>query len=253
METHPTPLDHRSQARRLMRASHSASLATIWSDPQDAPAASPAASPGGPPPYASLVTVACDHDGSPILLLSKLADHTRNIVRDPRVALLFEAASGLDNPQTGPRVTVMGRIVPSTEPRHRDRFLARHPGAAFYAGFADFAFYRVEMERFHFVGGFARALWFTDRLTCPVSLAEDEAAILAHMNADHAEAVDLYARILLGQDGGGWRMTAIDAEGLDLTREDRTLRLAFDETLRDAAGARALLARLAAEARNRGA
>ncbi|WP_142848841.1 HugZ family protein [Telmatospirillum sp. J64-1] len=235
-------LDHRSLTRRLMRASPKASLATLLPQPES-----------GPAPYASLVTVACDHDASPILLLSQLADHSRNIQADARVSLLFDGTTGFDNPQAGPRATVMGRIRRSDEPRHRARFLARHPAAALYAGFTDFAFYVVEMERAHFVGGFARAVWLEGRLKAEASLAtamaEAEAAILAHMNADHAEALDLYANILLGLPGTGWRMAGIDLDGLDLALGEKVARLDFDRPLKSPDQARATLVALAAHAR----
>ncbi len=129
-------------ARRLLRAAESASLATIERDA------------GGP--YASLVLVAADQDGSPILLLSDLAEHSRNLAADDRASLLFDGTAGLEDRLTGPRLTVLGRAIASDAPSHRARFLARHPGAAQYADFGDFRFYRVAVERAHLVAGFGR-------------------------------------------------------------------------------------------------
>jgi hypothetical protein len=94
---------------------------------------------GGAWPYASLVLVAVDHDLSPILLMSDLAEHSKAIAADPRVALLFDGTAGLAQPLTGPRVTVMGRAARTDDPRLKSRFLRHHPDAALYAGFADFA------------------------------------------------------------------------------------------------------------------
>src|SRR5262245_59866920 len=94
-------------------------------------------------PYSSLVLSACAHDATPLLLLSRLAQHTQNLLADPRASLLFDGTAGLDDPLTGPRVTVMGRIERSDDPLLRARFVARHPSAALYAGFADFALYRL--------------------------------------------------------------------------------------------------------------
>ncbi len=111
-------------------------------------------------PYVSLVTVAFDDDLSPILLLSQLADHTRNLAADGRAALLLDGTDGLDNPQTGPRVTLVGVAAPDDAPRLRARFLDRHPGAREYADFADFAIWRMRLDKAHFVGGFGRAVWF---------------------------------------------------------------------------------------------
>ena len=228
-------------ARGLMRRARSAALATSLRDEDGRP-------------YVSLVTVACDCDGSPLLLLSDLADHTRNLAADPRASLLFEAASRRANPQTGPRVTVLGRIERSDHERHRRRFLARHPGAALYAGFADFGCYRMTVERAHFVGGFARARWLTgsdivlDGNTAEAT-AEAEPGILAHMNADHAEAVGLYANRLLGRRGEGWTMIAVDPEGCDLGRGSVLARLDFPRLAADPASVREILVALAARAR----
>jgi heme iron utilization protein len=209
-------------------------------------------------PYASLVTYACDHDARPIFLFSRLADHTRNLDTDPRASLLVEAASGRPNPQTGPRLGLVGTVTASDEPRHRARFLARHPGAAQYAGFADFRIYSMAVEKAHWVGGFARAQWLpARRLMTPdaaaTALAEAEDGIVRHMNDDHAEALDLYARVLLRRRSTGWRLAGADADGLDLMRDGRTARLDFPRPVADAAGMREVLVGLAAEARARSA
>lgn len=230
-------------ARTIMRRARSAALAT--SMPSD-----------DGYPYVSLVTVATDVDASPILLLSDLADHTRNLQADGRASLLFEEASGRDNPQTGPRVTVLGRIRRDDDARLRRRFLARHPSAAFYAEFADFHFYTMAVERAHFVGGFARAHWMEGQALLPdpaaaAAVAACEASAIAHMNADHADAVQLYAARLLGRGGSGWQMAAIDPDGCDLVAGNRHARLDFPQPVADAASLRAVLADLAAGVRTR--
>src|SRR3954464_14464560 len=93
-------------------------------------------------PYASLALVAVDHDLSPLLLLSDLAEHTKAIAADPRVSLLFDGTGGLDHPLTGPRVTLVGRAARTDDARLAQRFIARHPDAEMYVGFKDFHFYR---------------------------------------------------------------------------------------------------------------
>lgn len=205
-------------------------------------------------PYASLVTVACDVDASPILLLSQLSDHTRNLAEDPRASLLIEAASRRANPQTGPRATLMGRIEPSADERHRRRFLARHPSASLYAGFADFGVYRMTVERAHSVGGFARAVWMDGAKAradadAAATLAAAEPGVLEHMNADHAEAIGLYARRLLGRRGDGWSMVAVDPDGCDLRRGAALARLDFPEPVGDVGALREALVSLAHRAR----
>lgn len=237
--TEPTP---GQIVRGVIRAQDRATLATIMRP--DAPDAGS--------PYASLVLMAVDHDASPLLLISGLADHTRNIAANAAVSLLFDGTAGLDEPLTGPRVTVQGRAERSVEPHHRARFLARHPGAALYADFKDFAFYRVAVARAHLVAGFGRIHWIAANDVLGAGSAALQAAepeIVAHMNADHADAVRLYANRLLGRAGDDWVMTGIDPEGVDLRRGGAVARLAFDQPVHDAESARAELVRLAKRAR----
>jgi putative heme iron utilization protein len=110
-------------------------------------------------PYASLVLLAMAADGTPLLLLSDLAEHTRNLAGEPRAALLLDGTAGLDEPLTGPRLTLLGRVVRSTDQADAEQYLARHPGASLYAGFADFRFHRLVVERVHLVAGFGRIHW----------------------------------------------------------------------------------------------
>ena len=203
-------------------------------------------------PYASLVLVAADHDLSPILLLSDLAEHTKAIAADGRVSLLFDGTQGLEQPLTGPRVTLVGRAERTADERLGRRFLARHPDAAMYAGFKDFSLYRVVVERAHLVAGFGKIRWLsTAELAVPVpaGLAESEDGIVRHMNEDHADAVQLYAGKLLGLAGSDWRMTGIDAEGIDLRQAGHVARLAFDTPLSSAREARKVLVALVGKAR----
>jgi heme iron utilization protein len=224
------------EARRLIRRLDRASLASAqegW-------------------PYASLVLTASDQDASPLLLLSDLAEHSKNIRRDSRVSLLVDGTAGYADPLTGPRITVLGRAVEATEPRLLSRFTARHPSAAAYAAFADFRLYRVDVARAHLVAGFGRIDWIAaDDLLCAAApaLQAAEAEILRHMNEDHAEAIALYARRLAGMAGEGWRLTGIDPEGIDLRQGGRTARLDFAVPVRDAEAARAALIALARRAR----
>lgn len=203
-------------------------------------------------PYASLVLVAVDHDLSPLLLMSALALHSQAIKADDRVSLLFDGTTGLDQPLTGPRVTLLGRAAPSDDPRARQRFLARHPDAAMYADFGDFRFYRVALERAHLVGGFGKIRWIEPAELMPVpppALVEAEAGIVAHMNDDHAAAIDLYAAKLLGLSGTGWRMTGIDGDGIDLRHGGTVARLALPHPVDGPEGARKALIALVAKAR----
>ncbi len=182
-------------------------------------------------PYASLVLVAADLDGSPLLLLSDLAQHSRNLAFDPRLSLLFDATEGHPDPLAGPRLTVLGQVEAVADRRRLARFAARHPSAAAYAGFADFRLYRVAVERGHLVAGFGRIEWIEAAALLSASdtsaLAAAEPALLARLNQDHPEAIARCAHQLLGRSGDGWRLTGIDPDGIDLRRADETGRLEF--------------------------
>jgi heme iron utilization protein len=206
-------------------------------------------------PYVSLVAAACDSDASPLLLLSDLAQHTRNLAAEPSVSLLFEDVGGHADPLAGPRLTLLGRAEQSEDPRALARFTARHPASASYASFADFHLYRIAIERGHLVAGFGRINWI-EALDLGFSadasaLATAEPGILDHMNRDHADAIELYARHLLGRREIGWRMTGIDPEGIDLRSGGETARLDFDAPVLTPAAARRTLAALAQRAREK--
>jgi len=228
-----TPASH---ARRLMRGADRASLATSregW-------------------PYASLVLVALAPEGMPLLLLSDLAEHAKNLKREKRASLLFDGTAGHEDPLTGPRVSVLGTVEPVEDPLLLARFTRRHPSAAAYVGFADFRLYRLSPARAHLVAGFGRIDWVEAAdLLVPASpaLAAAEADILAHMNQDHADTLDLYAARIAGAGGTGWRMTGIDPEGIDLRHAGSIARLDFRAPVGDAEGARAALVGLAKSAR----
>jgi hypothetical protein len=228
------------RCRRLLRRCTVAALATAERDQ-------------GGWPYATLIQVAVAHDGTPLVLLSDLADHTKNFAHDDRVSLLFDDVRGLENPLTGTRVTVQGRIErlgeSDADNRLRARYLARIPNATDYTAFTDFNFYRVVPERLHLVAGFGRIHWLAapDVLLAPActgTLAEEEAGILDHMNTDHADAVDLYAGSVVADAPAGWRMTGIDPEGIDLQREGAHARVDFDSGVADGESARRALVAL---------
>src|SRR5580693_7071651 len=244
-ENAPVPdFDPKSIAKGLLRTTRAGSLATIDRNTGH--------------PFASLVNVATDVDGSPLVLVSRLSTHTANLETDGRASLLL-ASSGKGDPLAYPRLTVLGGFATIArddpqEPRARRRFLARHPKSELYAGFADFSFWRLNAVSAHLNAGFARAadLKAADVIT-DVSDAEDlidgEASAVAHMNADHADAIRLYATKLLGADDGAWQLTGVDPDGIDLAQSDATLRLPFLQRVTTAQALRKALVEFAAQAR----
>jgi putative heme iron utilization protein len=232
---HPVAL-----ARRLLRAALKASLATL--------------DPNSGHPYASLVLIATEPDGTPTFLVSRLARHTRNLQKDARASLLIGATEESGDPLAGARITLLGEARPCASATARPRFLARHPAAAGYAEFADFAMYGLAVEGAHLVAGFGRIVDLAGpEITLDTSAAGGliaaEPDILAHMNADHSEAVALYATALAGAPPGPWRMSGIDPEGIDLLHRDKAARVAFPRPILTPAEARACLAALAQQAR----
>jgi putative heme iron utilization protein len=211
-------------ARQLVRACNRASLGTRLA--------------GDGRAYVSLTATATDIDGSPLLLLSTLADHTRNLLADPAVSLLFEGTAGFANPQEGPRATVMGRIARAGETdlaQVRRRYLARHPGAALYADFKDFAFFRVTMERIHWVGGFARAAWLERHIVVDPRTAQRFIAAEPDLLKALQPSAAQIARSMLKHEGGAWTLTALDPDGGVLMQGNETHRFAFETPLDDPA------------------
>jgi putative heme iron utilization protein len=244
-ENAPAPdFDPKAVAKALLRATRAGALATIDRNTGH--------------PFASLVNVATDVDGSPLILVSRLSTHTANLEVDGRASLLL-AATGKGDPLAHPRLTLLGSFIQiarddAAEPRIRRRFLARHPKSELYAGFGDFSFWRLQTVSAHLNGGFARAadLKAADVLTDVAGadgLVEAEASAVTHMNDDHAEAVRLYATKLLGAEDGAWRLTGLDPDGLDLARGDTTLRLPFARRITSAEQLRKAVVELAAKAR----
>ena len=225
-------------AKRLVREARIGALASVASDGR---------------PYASLVTAATAADNAPVLLLSRLARHTENILRDPRVSLLIDERSGAD-PLSVARVSLAGRIAPTDDAGAARRFLARHPSASGYASFADFGFWRIEVESAHLVAGFGRIVELTrDQILTATEDAADllavEESAVAHMNEDHREAIGLYATRLLGAEAEEWKIIGIDPEGCDLMAGEIVRRLDFPQRINSAVELRKMLVALADKAR----
>lgn len=196
-----------AEVRGLMRSRAVASLATQLA--------------GSGWPYVSLVLVATAVDGAPLLLLSRLAEHTKNIAGDARVSLLFDATEEAPSRLAGARATVLGRAMRSDDKAELARFLQRHPEAEAYAGFADFGLFRVHVDRAHLVAGFGRIHWVDEReivLTGTAAFARDADAVLQGLQ--NAPAIQ--------KQLGAWSLTGCDPEGCDLRAGQKTARVAFD-------------------------
>ena len=239
----PSPdFDPSRSAKSLLRRSRQGALATLMVNRGD--------------PYCSLVNVAANPDAAPLLLISRLAVHTKNILADARVSLMLdERVTG--DPLEGARIMLAGcaeELSGEAAALARRRYLAAHPSAQAFVDFKDFAFFRIAAAGLHLVAGFGRIIdlkpeQFLTDISDAADLLDAEASAVEHMNEDHREAMNLYATKLLGAEAAEWRCTGCDPEGMDLQAEGRTLRLEFPERVRTGAELRKILVRLAGEAR----
>lgn len=226
------------RAHAILRSARRGALATIEPDGT---------------PHVSLVAVATDFSGRPLMMLSRLARHTRNLDKRAQVSLLLEDLVPGD-PMANGRLSLSGSLAPVEDADARRRFLARQPGARFYADLGDFALYRLEIARGHLVAGFGR---IADVLPAALvragaadtDVAAREAGIAEHMNADHRDAVADYARGLLGEEAGDWRFDGLDPLGCEIALAYRARYVFFDTPLTGARDARTALFGLAGRAR----
>ena len=237
--TPDSAFDPQIAAKKLLREGRSGALASLM--------------PGSGDPYCSLVNVATAADGAPLMLLSTLAIHTKNLLADSRVSLMLDERKEGD-PLEGARVMLMGTCSKNTDSSAASSYLRRHPEAEQFASFGDFAFYRMQIARAHLVAGFGRIVDLSpSEILTDVSdagaLLEAEADAIAHMNADHAEACRLYATKLLGAADGDWRCAGIDPEGIELQLGTLALRLRFPQRVTGPGPLRAVLKQLAEQAR----
>lgn len=247
-ENAPQPADFvpRDVAKARLRATRAGTLSTLDRNTGH--------------PFGSLVNVATDASGAPLILVSRLATHTANLEVDPRASVLL-AETGKGDALAHPRLTVLGRMVQvahdsADEPAIRRRFLARHPKSELYAGFADFSFWRMEVVSAHLNGGFARAADLTAAevltdLADARALVDIENDAVAHMNTDHADALRLYATKLLGAPDGDWACVGLGPEGVELQLGQSALWLAFPQRVTAPGPLRAVLKQLTDTARAR--
>ena len=228
--------------RSLLRRSRQGALATLM--------------PGSGDPYCSLVNVASHPDGSPILLISGLALHTRNLLGDARISLMLdERAEG--DPLEGSRIMLAGRAEQADGDDVailRRRYLNAHPSSEAFVNFKDFSFFRIRPSGAHLVAGFGRIVdlkpeQFLTDISDAASLLEAEQGAVDHMNTDHRDAMDLYATKLLGARSADWRCTGCDPEGIDLQAGTTALRLDFPRRIVTPAALRQVLKQLADDAR----
>jgi heme iron utilization protein len=210
-------------------------------------------------PFASVMPYALDDAGQPLFLISSMAMHTQNLEADPRASLLVTQPDWTGDPLAAGRLTLMGaaRRVPDADAATaRERYLARHERARYWADFEDFGLWRLDVADLYYVGGFAAMDWVTAAeyaAARPDPLADAAAGIVEHMNRDHADALVEYARHFAGEPADEATMVAVDRLGfkLRLRRGQRlsSARIAFPREVTTAAQSREVLIAMLQQAR----
>jgi len=229
-------------AKSLLRRSRQGALATLMAGRGD--------------PYCSLVNIASHPDGSPILLISRLAVHTKNLLADARVSLMLDERSAGD-PLEGARIMLSGRAEEASSndlALLRRRYLNVHPSAEAFVDFKDFSFFLIRPTGTHLVAGFGRIVdlkpeQFLTVTGDAMALLDAEAGAVEHINADHRDTMNLYATRLLSAESADWRCTGCDPEGIDLQAGSITLRLDFPRRIVTPAALRQVLKQFADQAR----
>ncbi|CAZ90114.1 conserved hypothetical protein [Thiomonas arsenitoxydans] len=202
-------------------------------------------------PFGSVSPYVLDHEGHPVILISTLAEHTKNIDADPRVSLIVHPCA--EDMQAAGRVTLVGRAERLPDKAgFGERYLRYLPQAESYFAMHDFHFYRLRVEDVRFIGGFGKIHWIRPERYAPPAapaLAAAEEGILAHMNADHAHNLREYCRHVHGVEVLDAAMVGIDCDGFDVRADGHVLRVNFPEPVLDAEAARAALVELAKQAR----
>lgn len=227
-----------TEARLFLRSTRSAILSTLSAKFEGFP-------------FGSVAPFVLDHQAQPIILISSIAEHTKNIIVNPKVSLLVFA--GADDLQANARLTLLGHaaLADKNDTQLRERYLRYFPEAAGYFDMHDFAFYRVNIEQSRYISGFGKMGWVEgELLAAPANtLADQEAGIIGHMNADHSHSMIAYCQHFHGVTAIKAQMLGIDCDGFDVitTLPDdskQVLRFNFEETIHDAQSARTELVKM---------
>lgn len=247
INTKLTHMNLASEARNFLRGTHSGLLSTISTKFDGYP-------------FGSVAPFVLGHDCQPVILISSIAEHTKNISSNPKVSLLV--FSGSDELQANARLTLLGKAIKieKDDAHLRARYLRYLPQAASYFDMHDFAFYRIHITQARYIAGFGKMGWLSsdDLLnsdpTANVPLAEQETAIIEHMNADHADSLIAYCKHFHQIDTSNVKMLGIDSDGFDVQttngKEVKILRFAFEQTIYDAQSARSALVQMSKLAKN---
>ncbi len=211
-------------------------------------------------PYGSLVEFVEIAGGDAVFLLSDMAEHTANFKEDARASLFVSPGMADGRPLALERATLIGEIARDDgDGEIKKAYLEAHPQANVYVDFSDFAFWRINVQRVRYIGGFGRMSWIDRedwRAAEPDPLAEMAAGAIDHMNDDHPQALVDYAKAFCDiDDPKDARMVGLDRLGFDMQVEDTSgreqrVRVHFDEPVEHPSDVRPTMVELVKRARS---
>jgi putative heme iron utilization protein len=225
-------IDKGFESRKLLKENNFGVLSTISLDV-----------PGYP--FGSTVPYCLSAKQEPLLLISNIAQHTKNILADARVSLtVFDPTTG--DVQANGRVTYIGDAVKVNDDLLNERYQLYFPTAKEYFKFHDFSLFKIDLKKLRYIGGFAKIFWVEkDEFILENPLAAVEKRIIDHMNNDHKDSIIKYCRVFKGENVIDATMLGIDQEGFDVEGDKKFFRFSFAEPVTDAAKAREVLVRMA--------
>lgn len=223
-----------SEARQFLRSTHSGMLCTNSVKFTGYP-------------FGSVAPFVLDHDGQPLLLISTIAEHTKNIMADCKVSLLVFA--GAEDLQANARLTMLGEAEQTDKQDEllKARYLRYFPQAEQYFAMHDFLFYRLQIQQARYIAGFGSMGWMdgTEFRSPRSPLISQEAGIIEHMNNDHHTNMKSYCQHFYSINPEHIEMTGIDCDGFDLRADAQILRFNFAQAIHDAMEARVALVKMA--------
>lgn len=214
-------------------------------------------------PFGSIAPYAMTGAGEPVILISEIAEHTRNVRADARASLLIQDSAAMADPQAGARATLMGYAMPV--PRvylddARRRYLALFPNSASYFEAHDFSLFQIKVEQVRFIGGFGEIYWLDGREIVDSAansaidpLAPRSEMICDHMNEDHADALLLYAAAFADTKAEAAKMIHVDGGGFDMVAvvggSSKHIRIDFPQPVTDSEQVRAVMVEMVRRAR----
>ena len=209
-------------------------------------------------PFGSVMPFVLSHDCQPIVLISTIAEHTKNIIANPKVSLLVFA--GAEDLHANGRLTLIGEAT-QIEKDNADlmaRYCRYFPESTGYLAMHDFQFYRINIAQARYIAGFGKMSWISGEEIVDVNqlvntIASLETSMIEHMNTDHQDSMMLYCQHFHGVTPSRVSLIGVDCDGFDveavIAEDTKILRFTFEAPIFDANSARVAFAGLSKVAR----